>query len=375
MNRKYIGALGWIVLLMGWPMSGYGNDGFFDGAGATLYPIHNRDMHVVSENLVITPVHGLCYGVEFRGKPINRNKAPTFGPDDFALVGQARPCGIADSLGFSPSWHAEAVYRVEARSSQNDVLMGFPVPTWRGEVEDQDGDLLDIPVPGAINFRTFFNGKELTPLATKWLATDAHDSSKGKTLGYTWTMSFPKGKDHFLRTSYDFGQDLTNGFYEDHDYVSGEAPWFLEIYRTREGNQRPSARRMIYYLKPLSLWSGAPDRVAITVARPENVPITCMVPLKLKPSCVDEDHLYYVLRNAVPSEDLEVSYPSFALKANGRPESAPNLKTPQQWEQWKKTLGGKEVAMACGLIRGLQGAADPDLAALLKEATCVKSCP
>jgi hypothetical protein len=330
------------------------NDGFFWGAGETLRPVQSQSLRVRTEKLKITALEDAsCYDVAFSTAALARKEGEAAGPEEFGTLGRKVPCLPAREQ-FKPEWSAEAVYEIEALEDAPGVLFGFPVHTW-------SMDLDDVPIPGAVAFRTFVGKTELGPTKLKWLEGIGAKKDK-KVLGYTWTASFKKGERYTLRTTYDFGIDTSNSFYSDREYAKGETPWFK-----LKTDQMLGADRMIYYLTPLQQWASPPmDSVTAVVTMPKRVPMEFAVPVRSKPVCVGERSLFFELRGRFPEAELEVSYPMEipALK----------LETAADWEAWMRSLGGPQVEMNCALLERLKKEAGPALKGLLAARKCRQSC-
>jgi hypothetical protein len=253
-------------------------------------------------------------------------------------------------------WRAEATYTIEALAPATAVLIGFPVPTWTFTYYTSDGRE-DVDLPAVIRFETFIDGHRLAGLETR--ALEVPGEQRVKPLGYVWNASFQAGAKHTLKTTYDFGQDYSNGFYEGREY-SGEPPWFLL------DGQRPGATSLGYYLTPIRTWANPPpEEILVRVELPRRLPVTAFVPAKSRPSCVDEHALHYRWVNAFPETDLQISFPEPPL---------PPFRTTDQWQAWKRSLGGDAVQITCGLRSSLAANADVALKKALAAAPCVPQC-
>ncbi|MBI5630491.1 MAG: hypothetical protein HY921_06365 [Elusimicrobia bacterium] len=346
------------------------NDGFFWGAGDTLRPVNNRHLRVEREELVLGPVKkAVCYEVLFRGKPQLPPDEYDYatGEHEFATIGKVRECSsLAKAWArFSPSWTADAVYRIETFDDAADVQFGFPVHDWMADFIDSEG-LDGVQAPGVSSFKTFIDGEEILPLALKWL--DGFGvSTRTITLGYVWKASFRKGRKHVLRTSYEFGVYDSGSFYVGREYPVGEKPWFVDKTWFQKGGTPWAAKRLIYYLTPLNQWAlPPPSEIAIKVELPAGLSPLFVVPLETKPSCVDERGLFFHFKDKFPDRELEISYPA------GRSFNKP-LESSGDLEAWFKTVGPR-ADLSCALLSRLKKESSPAVQELLKFRACRKKC-
>lgn len=335
------------------------NDGFYAGAGSTLYPVEEKSLRVVRETLELRALPARrCYTTVVR--------TPAGGGKEFAELAAPRACEPHDSPSRGVvEWSAEAVYQVEALADRKGVRMGFPVPMGSREWADDKGDLDYQSMTGVAGFRTTLDGTPITGLKPHWLGPTAPKVQGGdEQLGYAWTADFTKGR-HELRTEYDFGVDYMAGFYYSSDYADGERPWFAS-----HGEKDCDSKRVEYFLTPLRLWAPPPpERVSIAVTLPEGVPTVWASSLGLKPSCVGERSLFYEFRGAVPPADLKLAYPTCR---EGR--KLPSLRTVEHWKAWLAVSAGKGVRLNCALLESLKAGADGELKAVLAKVGCVKTC-
>lgn len=353
----------WAVIL---PIRTLANDGIYQGSGSTLTMVKNSHVRVHEEHLSIAPIYPpLCYSVLINGKPIKDGMdIDPIRKSANITVGPRVECSDTDDL--RARWRAVAEYQVVASRTQNNVLIGFPIDTWTRDFKDNHGDLGRLDAPGVANFRTFINGEEMEHLTLKRLGSDLTGSKPNEktSLGYTWRASFLAGKRYYLRTEYDFGMRNSNSFYEGREYLPGETPWFWEGKYAADG--------FFYALTPLNSWgSPPPERIKIVVKLPPGVPVTHVVPMELKPSCITTNTLHYEIGNQFPSQDLVLNMPAIEYLQKVGYE---RLHTIKQWREWQKTLGGAAVKIGCDVIKELKAGADPDLQAQMNDMQCVSSC-
>ena len=91
------------------------------------------------------------------------------------------------------------------------------------------------------------------------------------------------------------------------------------------------------------------------------------MPISPKPYCVGEKSFFYRFTDAVPSEDLRLSYPS-------RPPTTKRLETAKDLAAWFKTLGGPQVALNCALLGRLREESSAAVRVLLEGRACRKTC-
>jgi len=344
------------------------NDGFYQGSGSTLTITKNSHLRVREEKLLIAPIiSSECYSVYANGKIIKNGAIIT--ESARITLGSRTKCHSSFEQLYA-EWHAKADYQIDVLQSQQNVLIGFPVETWDREYNAADGDLYSVDAPGVVNFRTYINDEEVKPLELKKLKSHNVKAGSRDELGYTWLGSFDAGKPYHLRTEYDFGADNSNAFYGGSEYLAGETPWFFEVV---DPGQFP-ANKLKYYLSPINSWaSPPPDQIRIEVQLPLEIPVTYFVPLDLKPVCVTNKALHYLLKNQFPAHELLLSMPSTGWMKLKKARFKP-LHTLTQWNQWQKTLGGETVKIGCDVIEDLKKSAAPDLQAHMSAYQCVVSC-
>jgi tetratricopeptide (TPR) repeat protein len=361
------------------------NDGFYQGGGSSLRPLNNPQMRVIEEKLLIHPMpQPVCYRLRFRGQFLEELKPDQLlynvplKPDEFAEIADSTVCKKDEMNEFYDNqllslWQAQAEYHVEALADQNSVQMGFPLPIWWAHYFDQDTEWKqELPVPAAVNFRTFINGKLVENPRLTWLNVPdpAAEVPAIKTLGFVWQASFKKGEKYTLRTEYDFGSSYQaydfGRNYQSGDFSVEKLPWFIAANENEEGiDEYLSALGLFHYLIPLRTWgTQAPERISIQVKRPPGVPSTYLVPITPKPVCVDTDSLHYEYRNRYPDSKLEIYMPLWFYDQDDF-KSWPDLKNPDQWQRWQQTLGGKPVSITCEVLDEVSA---PD------NFTCVKQC-
>lgn len=330
------------------------NDAFFQGAGSTFYPIENKNLRVIGEDLRISYMEQEnCYELHDNAKRV----ACQGGGDQMVT-----------------RWKVQADYQVEALADQRNVQMGFPVPLWSHEFINEKHDLDSEAVDGATAFRTFIDDKEIKEVAPKDLAlledTLYHRQQGerpvyGGSSGFVWKASFEKGRRYALRTTYEFGPAHSAGFYEGREYIPGEEPWFMPSWNhIRNG----SAATVTYFLTPLKYWEATPPKsIRIRLDLPSGMPAFYVVPIYPKPSCVEEGAVYYELENMFPEHDFEVSMPESRFGA-----LAP-MKTAEEWDKWMSVMAPK-ARISCALRRNIQKGADTDLQKKLDLLSCVESC-
>lgn len=344
------------------------NDGFFQGAGDTLRPVTSSALRVVRETLTLDALDApRCYELLYRGKASQPGPDYDYKAGEFARPGHPVLCettaGVAQWPTFEATWHAKAVYEIEALDQVSEIVFGFPTSVWDAEFQDANG-LNSIGAAGVADFHTYIDGTEVHEPELKWLEGVSKSKDK-KLLGFTWKASFSKGGRHVLITEYDMGVDISNAFYADREYPKSEPPWFLG--KPEEAWNPEGSRRVIYYLTPLRQWAGPPpERVSIVATLPRAVPMIAAVPLRPKPRCVGERSLFYELRDRFPDQDLELSYAPFADFSTHHLETAADL------EAWTNTIGGAEIN--CALLSRLKAGASPEVALLLAKRSCVKTC-
>jgi hypothetical protein len=307
---------------------GLANDGFYQGAGATLQPVANPSMRVLSEKLDITPLpKARCYPVFIPQSYYDKNKH--LSDQATTVIGGEAPCHM-DDLGSQliTRWHAKAVYRVEALSDQSAVQIGFPVPLWNYSSSDEGG-LIELPTPGVMDFKTSIDGQAITGLALKQVpleSADAESASSGapspqksgkpekiSTTAFVWKSDFKKGRTYELVTEYDFGVDYSVGMGEGSDYPKGQTLWFDQ--RSKADSEYGTgthfaSERVIYYLRPIRLWrGGAPESISVRVEAPSGMPVYYLTPMTKGVSCVDRRALYFKWIKNYPEQDLSVAYP------------------------------------------------------------------
>lgn len=342
------------------------NEGFYQGAGSSLTLVKNSYLRVREEALLIAPIIPPdCYSVYVNNKTLVDGMDVK--GDAKVTLGSHEKCQSNTGDAFYAKWRATADYLVEALQSQQGVLIGFPVETWKREFNGKNGDLYSVYAPSVVNFRTYLNDEEIKSLELKKLKSHDIKTRARDLLGYTWLASFEAGKSYHLRAEYDFGVDNSNAFYKGREYLTGETPWFFGAV-----HEPFPAERMIYFLTPISSWaSPPPEQIKIEVQLPSEIPVTYFVPLELKPICVTSTAFHYLLKNQFPSSELMVSMPSTGWRKKGRLEP---LRTLAQWKKWKKTLGGDSVKIGCDIIDELKKTAAPDLQAHLNTVQCISSC-
>jgi len=346
--------------------TGLANDGFYQGAGSTLTLVKNSHLRVREENLLILPIMPPdCYSVYANNKAIE--KGMEIKEDPKITIGISTKCNNDFTELFNAKWRATADYQVEVMQSQEKVLIGFPVDTWKRDFIAADGDLYYLYAPSVVNFRTYINGEEIRSLELKKLKSANVKTGSRDELGYTWSASFDAGKPYHLRTEYDFGVDNSNAFYKGREYLAGETPWFSGVMP-----EPFTAERIIYFLTPINSWaSPPPDQINIEVRLPTDIPVTYFVPLELKPACVSTKALHYQLKNKFPSHELTLSMPNTVLWNR---EKLKPLRTLKQWNKWNKTLGGDMVKIGCDVIEEVRKFAEPDLQSHMSMYQCAKSC-
>lgn len=365
------------------PGLAHANDGFYQGAGDTLFPVRNKYLRVVKEELKISYIHikqRKCYDVFYKGKKASNLKAeaPSY------AFGTLKPASNYKKISFleqfCPRWKATAVYEVFSSKEQKNVQMGFPVPTW--DFTDNSGMPL-IQVPGAVNFKTYIDGKEIRNTKLKWLKAGNIKNLYGdKVLGYTWHANYGKSTKHILKTEYEFSVDYSIGFYEDREYMKGKRPWFVPQPDDNNLGHFGAAQTMQYYLTPLQLWSPPPpSSINIDINLPGNLPVTYAVfSLGMTPTCIDTHSLHFEIKNRFPETDLKISYPAERWEADRIFDDVEGwdklsqILTQENWDKWIQSNDLQETKFTCGFIENMQIIAEKELEQTLQLIDCVKSC-
>jgi len=377
------------------PSPALANDGFYQGGGSSLRPIDNAQMRVIEERLVITPLREpRCHGVRFQGYLLDEKKLPPAArllpptPDEFAEIDEERPCGPLDEQHgqeLRVFWQVRAEYLVEALSDQEQVLLGFPVPTWDAAffypVPGPGGEIFtewdNVPAPSVAAFHTYIDDGEVMGPRLSWLELSGEEGTAAqKTLGYVWQASFRQGRQYVLRTEYSFGLSASAGFYAGREYRQGEEPpWFLAPDNLPEHigkgpHRSKDALRLVYYLSPLRAWRARPpERIVIRLDRPEQLPLSYLVPIEPKPFCVDAAGVLYEYRDQYPCTELELALPPwFGSRHWGNAGDWPLLRTEEDLRRWRATLGNARIT--CGLA----GAPGSGIADGVVIPDCVEHC-
>lgn len=351
------------------PGTSRGNDGFYQGAGATLQLMKSKSMRVLRERLVISPIEPpVCVEVLVRGKPLptaTDNSPPQFHqelPADAITLDQPNACPAQPNVRrmLVLGWKAVARYDAAALEDVPAAQIGFPVPEWDFDYDSDEG-LEGVRLPAVARFRTSIDGAEVEGIETRRLE---------EKLGYVWHASFKKGQRSTLVTRYHFGEVYSNSFYSGREYTTVQ-PWFLYGGQSDYDRDRwPGASSMIYYLTPMSSWADPPpESVSIRIDLPLATPVEYFVPVGLPVACVGLHELHFEILGAFPTADLRVSYPSYDEHTQKRPD----LQTEAQWRAWLATLGGK-AKLTCELTKAMKARADAGLLRTLGRVPCVKSC-
>ncbi len=353
----------------------FGNDGFFQGAGSTLIPVQNKSLRVITEHLNITYIDKeVSYSLLIDGKQIKPEYQGVFkSTATYAQIGPIVDSKDNISTVLIPRWHAYVEYEIEALKDLTDVVMGFPIPLWESEFTDSEG-LQGISVPSVVNFKTYINGNRILKADLKWISGISNlisDQNK-KTLAYIWKASFKKGRKYLLKTEYDFGEDYSVGFYPGREYNKGEVPWFVrKDGDNRSNGQAVEAATLIYYLTPLSLWANPPPSlITIKIVIPTDMPVTHVVPMYPKPTCIDQHAIYFEFKNKFPKQELRLSFP---VSRDRKLLDLGRIKKLEEWQSWKKILGD-QVKFTCALVQELiYTIQSDDVKKELKRIDCVKS--
>lgn len=351
-----------ILLLVAWNTA-QANDGFYQGSGSTLSPVNNSYLRVRTETLVIRAISPpVCYSVYANGHPITDNENQTMGPQVKVTVGPSVKCGDGSADDLVVKWSADANYEIEARQSQHEVQIGFPVSTWEREYVDSVG-MGELDAPGIANFQTFIDDAEVKHTEVKVLKPRKGDQHEQ--IGYAWRASFEQGKTYRLRTRYQYGEFASNGYYDGREF-HGARPWFL-----KSGALSLPAGTMLYFLTPLQSWAPPPpESITIELHLPSDIPVTYAIFHGVKPVCLSSNVAYYSIRHQFPKDDLGVTLPRIDA---GR-EALQTLRTAEQWKKWLAALDNPRIKVECGVVNQIRKRAAPDLQAALDKFQCVSSC-
>ena len=324
----------------------FANDGFYQGAGATLTPVENSSMRVITEKLEISPLRNpVCYSIdipksEYDEKGELKDSAAGF-------IGKPTKCpkseGNFDTLRVR--WHAKAIYEIEALSDQIGVQIGFPVPTWGLPMGNSEGRV-DVSVPGVANFSTSIDDSKIKDILVKKVPIKNPNGEVAKegnlTSAFIWKSDFKKGKHYQLKTEYDFGISYSNGMYEGSEYPKASILWFDR--RTlaeakHGGGTKFQSEQIIYYLQPIRLWGGGiPEYISVRVATPASMPIYYLTPANSGIECIDKKALYFRWNKSFPTEDLSISYPvQFYPKQNGKFIYSP-IRQQVEYDAWSELI-------------------------------------
>jgi len=358
--RKQIAIITFIINIV---VTVKANDGFFQGAGSDLVQIKNATMRVVSEKLEITPFEKPhCYQVYYKDSPL-KDFYKTQIDTNKIFVGPEGKCEaeLVYPKILRTYWKASATYQILANKTQKDVQIGFPVPQWEAQFEIGPVGLESVQLPGVAKFHTFIDGTEIagtTQRKLQMMADGRHgEKTERKVPGYAWKASFEAKKRYTLKTEYEFGIVGSNAYYEDREYPKGVKPWFIKAKLISPDSVGVSA--LLYYVSPLKTWATPPPKtVSIKIALPVGLPVPYLVPVGLKPTCVEEHTFYFKYKNEVPSGELDLTYPHQI--------SWPNLKgiaSQKQFDDWKLSLGNAKFS--CSLIKSMK---------TIKDDNCVDRC-
>ena len=352
--------------------SAFANDGFYQGAGATLTPVANSSMRVITEKLEISPLKNpACYSIEIPKSEYDEKGE--LKDDASGFVGKPTKCpqGEDNFDTLKVRWHAKAIYEVEALSDQTGVQIGFPVPTWGLAMENSDGRV-DVSVPGVANFSTSIDDLKIKDVVVKNVPVKTLNGENAKkeklTPAFVWKSDFKKGKRYQLKTEYDFGVSYSNGMYEGSEYPKESLLWFdrrTQAEAKYGGGAGFLSHRVIYYLQPIRLWGGGlPEYISVRVVAPEWMPIYYLTPANSGLECVDKKALYFRWNKAFPTEDLSISYPvQFYPDRFGKFIYFP-IKQQAEYDAWSELIGKQsnlknppgrvsQIKMACELEKDL----------------------
>jgi hypothetical protein len=366
------------------PLAALANDGFYQGSGSELKPITHQSLHVLSENLKINFIDpNVCYPVIYKGKGLEYEQKHAIDESKIKL-GSKTPCPTGkDSLTLSSHlrtmWHAEASYHIRADEKVTDIQFGFPVPQWEASYVVNDDSaaegLHEVKLPAVAGFKTWVDGQEVKKLDLKSLVISPRNSKK--TQGYTWLMSFDKGREYDLKSTYDFGVGYSADYFEGAQYPKGHRPWFLPEDKPGNSSEKKKNRwleavSLIYYLTPLKSWGAPPPTsVQIEIHFPKAIPVEFAVPIALNPACIDNELWTFEMKNTVPSQELKVSLPW--MRYPQTTSDLPKLHTWAEWQTWVSTFKNG-VRITCGVRdRILKNMAREDMPAL-QAFQCVQSC-
>lgn len=345
-----------LMIIAIWSSTLLANDGFFQGAGTTLFPVNQPNLRVIREELDITPIEKPdCFEILYQGKKPEsyKERLPETALAELSKK-KCRGTGGVSRDSFTTQFHAKVKYEVEAKEDVKNVQMGFPVPTWSYEWESSDG-LESVSAPGAVNFETTLDERPLPLTGIKWVELAGEDKGK-KTPAFIWNASFEKGKKIILTSEYDFGGYHTATFFK--EFLPTDAlAWWDESSAVEKayGNGGPGvASHVTYYLTPLKQWGGPPpEKVRVRFHRAKKTPIFYYLPNTNGLRCIDKDQLYFEWTNAVPKEDLKISFPEKTPRAK-------IFKTQAQFMAWAHLIGSSNhetnstymgtVKVTCDLI-------------------------
>jgi hypothetical protein len=262
-------------------------------------------------------------------------------------------------------WNADAKYKVISDVEQKDVQIGFPVPMWSWDYYEQDG-LAGISLPAVWNFKTFIDNKEV--LKPKLLAIGKE--RKQDQLAFVWKMNFIAQHQYVLKTSYEFGVDVSNISLEGIKYGDW-APWYL----IENKEQVTYRERMMYFIDPIKSWKGVPGSMDIQVQFSKQIPILYAYPADqgLNPTCIDTEAFYFRYKNELPTANIDIFYPATNLSDEVKVAKLPKMTKKAQWERWLKNVGEK-AAVSCDLIDEIRKNMEPDGLKVLNNFKCKSSC-
>jgi hypothetical protein len=343
------------------------NDGFYQGAGATLTPVQNTKLRVLREDLEITGLpREQCYQILYQGKTLDGVK--DLPSSAVGSIGKPVSCAKGHAE-FKAVFHAVARYEVQALEDEKDVQMGFPVSPWEYEFEGADG-LVGLQVPGATNFKVAADGKEIRETELKQVEKPG---AKEKLPAWVWRASFRKGAKLELNSEYDFGYDISNGFYAGREIPKDQVLWF-DHRKVPEAHSDPAgaavALSAIYYLHPIKLWaSPPPEEIRIRFEAPPSVPVTYLVSDTTGLDCVDTHALYFRWNGEYPDGDLRVSYPQpGSIK---HLEKFEPIRKKYEFEAWVSLLDAiskskgrgrslESLKLSCDLVRQIESTSEKD---------------
>jgi hypothetical protein len=347
------------------------NDGFYEGAGTTLVPVSSKSLRVVRERLEISALKkGRCFGLFYHGKRVTTGSDVK--GDGPAEIGREVECKSANEHTFRSWFTADATYQIEATGDETGIQMGFPDPGWSDEYQGPDG-LEGFSVPGVTGFEVAINGKRIGSLAQKRVKTvplEEENQTEAELPAYVWSASFEKGKRYTVEARYEFGDDISAGFYPGRE-LPPEAKylWFDRRPVAEAVASAPdvaAARTAIYYLHPIKLWAPpAPDVIEVRVEAPPDLPVMYLQTSTPGLRCIDTKALYFRWQHSYPDRDLRVSFPA---EVDRRAFRAQPMKTDAEFSLWYETMnlvnarpGEKRkdtVGIGCDLVEALKRTVD-----------------